>query len=832
MELLTAHQLTRYQRGEPLFQPLDLRLRKGTRIGVVGPNGSGKSTLLRLLAGLEPADEGRVVRPPGVRVALLPQASPDPTGEGVWDVAAAGLKAVREAEARLRQEERRLARGEPRDEPLAEALATFEALGGYTVEAKLREVLAALGFSEADYPRSTTGLSGGGRRRLGLAAVLAGGPEVLLLDEPTNHLDLSARAWLGARLARWPGAVVVVSHDRALLARATNATLFLDAGGMELRRGEYWRARQAREHELHALRRRDAEREREAERLRRMAAALARRGGRGAARRRHVAERTAASWSTDRVLQHAPAQSRLRLAGRGAAGVLLDGRALERTGVVKLVTVRLAAGRKVALVGANGSGKSTVLGLLAGSIPSDDPHAELRYAPRVRLAEIGQLDRGLEPALAVLDQLERVTPPARARRALADAGLVEARWRLLPEALSGGERARAGLALLAVREADLLLLDEPSNDLDLAAIEALERALQDSRAAVVLATHDRRLAERIADEVWAVEGGRVLSYPDVDAYLSRRPAASSAAVDANTDTNTDTPTNADAAPAPARSGPTARSGRVAPLGTPDTAATTEQDTGSATGPATGPDTRPDAGPDTGPATAHDPVEALEDEALAVDRLLEDPLLLAPRELDRLRERRRALDDALALAYDARLEPPQPRFAVHEQGLRIVADRLGNDLLAIAVDGGAAGLAMAALLRLQGSETPPPAAQGDAALVATWPWARVTRAGPLAHVAITEPRDACLLPWARAAFVSAVARLAFLLLDVSALQLFCSEALPDTPLQDAGGGWWTWTRTAFERHESWPHGADRGRRSRHRRANGGRRRTSSGRTHEP
>jgi len=176
MELLDVHHLTLLRRGEPLFRPLDLRLTAGMRLGLTGPNGAGKSTLLRLLAGELTADEGRVTRAPGVRVALLPQASDTPRGSTVRETASLGLAAVRDAEERLRAEERRLAAGEPREAALAEALDTFERLGGYRAEAELREILAALGFSEADHDRPAAGLSGGERRRLALAAALAGGP--------------------------------------------------------------------------------------------------------------------------------------------------------------------------------------------------------------------------------------------------------------------------------------------------------------------------------------------------------------------------------------------------------------------------------------------------------------------------------------------------------------------------------------------------------------------------------------------------------------------------------------------------------------------------------
>ncbi len=767
MDLLDAQHLTLLRRGEPLFRPLDLRLTGGMRLGVVGPNGTGKSSLLRLLAGDLTPDEGRVARAPGVRVARLPQAS-DPALKGtVWEVAGAGLAAVRDAEERLRSEERRLAAGEPREDALAEALETFERLGGYAAEAELREVLAALGFPERELDRPAARLSGGEQRRLALAGVLAGGPEVLLLDEPTNHLDLPTRAWLARRLSSWRGALVLVSHDRSVLEAATNGTLFLEGGGWELRRGSFARARAARDRELVALRRRDAARAREAERLRSMAAQLAQRGDRAAARRRRVAKRRHALLAGAAPATGAKHGVELDLRTRGTSGVLLDGRSLRREGVFEVPFVRVEAGQRIALLGANGVGKTTLLAMMAGDVPSDDPRCELRYAGGLRLVRAGQLDRGLEPDGSVLDQIARGAGEGRARQLLARAGVAPHRWAARPAELSGGERARAGLARLEALEADLLLLDEPTNDLDLEAVEALQAALERSSAALVLATHDRRLAETLADEVWVLAGGALHRFDGVSAYLSGaegRELTPEPAQDA-----------ADAAPDVPRGPPDAGSGQ------------------------------PGAGVPGGAGE----LEALEDERRAVERLLEDPTQLAPRELERLTARRGALEERLASAYDALLEPPAPRFRVRERGLPAVADRLHDDLLVMLVPDAEAPRAMDLLLRAEAGDD----VAAAAAATAPWAWARVRRDGPVAHVALHEPRIACTLPWARGALADAAARFAFTLLDVSALQLFSREPLPGTCLLEAGEGWWTWTRAAFARREGLPADTPRRRRRR-------------------
>ncbi len=775
MELLHLRHLTLLRNGEPLLADLDLRLRTGSRIGVVGSNGAGKSTLLSAVAGRLAPDDGAVLRPPGVRLGYLPQQLDELPASRVWEAAAAGLLAAREAEARLREEERRWAQDATSADALAEALETFERLGGYRAEADLRETLAAVGFPESSYDRPTAQLSGGERRRLALAAALAGEPELLVLDEPTNHLDLAMRAWLGRRLARWRGAVLLVSHDRALLDSATDATLFLERGTWELRRSSYGRARAARDRDLRALRRRDAERRKEAERLRAMAEELGRRGDRSAVRRRRQAERRHQQAAATAPEAGEASPTVLEPVTGTRQGVLLEARHLRREGVLEVPYLRLEAGRRVALVGPNGSGKSTLLALLAGELASDDPAAELRYASGLRLAHLRQLDRGLGAGQPVVAQLEEAVGRGQARRLLAEVGVGADAWTRPPEALSGGERARAGLALLLARRADLVLLDEPGNDLDLAALEALEEALRGGSAGVVLATHDRRLAEAIADEVWAIRDGVLLRYADVAGYV-----AGAEPLGGITEHADDLPDGgSDEATATAAQAPPPRSDALP--------AEVEREAPSAT--ALGP-------VDDATAALRVRLERLEDERNAIERALEDPLRLADRERERLAARRAALEDELASAYDALLEPPAPRFRVRERGVEVHADRYGDGLLVMVVPGDQAAAAMDAALRALAGD--PGAAARVAAL--PWPRAQVHRADRVGHIAVLEPGRSCLLPWARSCLVDAAAHFAFTLLDVRAVQHFTPGDLPGSRLTPAGDGWWSWGRADFLRAE--------------------------------
>ncbi len=752
MDLLTAHHLTRLQGGEALFAPLDLRLSAGMRLGLVGRNGSGKSTLLELLAGRLVPDEGRIVRAPGARVAYLPQRHGAPRDATVWQVAARALAPWREAEAAVHAEERRMARGEECAQTYDAALAHFEALGGYGAEARLRAHLATMGFDAEMLDRPAAALSEGQRRRLALAGALAGEPDVLLLDEPTNHLDLGMRRWLAEHLAARRGALVLVSHDRALLDGATGSTIFLEAGRWELRRGSYGRARRARERDLMALRRRDRERRREAARLEAMAEELGSFGHRNAQRRRRAALRGARALEPgpERAAGAAAGTPSLGLETRGTRGLLLEAHHLRLEGRVAVPPLRLYAGDKVALLGPNGSGKSTVLALLAGATASDDPRGRVRYAPRLRVAGVGQCDRGLVDGEPVVSQLQRVVRAQRARQLLAEAGLGHDRWDEPPERLSGGERMRAGLALLMAREADLLLLDEPSNDLDLAAVEALEEALQRSAAAVVLATHDRRLAESVCQRVWGLEGGRLRVYGDVAGYIAGRVSR---------------------ADAESPGGPAAPTPQAAPV----RSVTSAPSSAAASG-------------------ARERLRALEDERSALLAAASDPLSMSVRDAARAVERLAQLEEVLVAWWDARSPSPRPRFTLLERGLRIGADRSGAGLLVLLAPEREAPEVMAELLRgrSEGQDTP----------LGTAAWCELRRIGEVVHGTLHEPAEACLLPWARAALVDGAARHAFQLLGGTVAQLHCRAPLPDVRWRPAGDGWWLYARTDFARDSGW------------------------------
>ena len=644
MELLVANKLSLLVQGSPLFEALDITLRRGERIGLVGANGSGKSTLLTLLAGERMPDGGRVARAPGLRLERVAQdVAPPPVP--VRALVAGALRHLDELEASLRAEERRLAAGEERLEPYGRLLESFEAAGGYRAEAEAWAALEAFGIVEAVWDRRADTLSGGERRRLHLALALAGHPDVLLIDEPTNHLDVSMRRALAERLADYPGGLLLASHDRALLDRVCTHIALLERGGLTLRRGDYSAFERRRRAARTSSARRARERAKEEARIIETVAQLRSFGNAAAQRRRKRFERRLSELreAADRVptdrqpaaLGHKPLPSSGTLLAAEHLSKRRDGHT-----VVDDVCVTITAGDRVALVGVNGSGKSTLLALLAGTLSSDDPRARLRYGSGVRLAFADQHGRGIETGATPLEVLEQSVVTERARRLLAEAGVPAERWQIPSEALSGGERAQLSLARIVASEANLLLLDEPAVDLDLDGIERLERTLIDGAATLLFSSHDQRLIERVATRLWSLEGGELVEYrggfPGFVAGTRRREA------EPTEPTDFERPIDPEAA----------EHG-----GDGDAAADSD---------------------------AEDADSQLEIELAAIEDALSDPLRLSERARNRLERRRRALIEALSNLYDARYPAPLPRFAVRESGLEVRADlrsgALGLDLL--------------------------------------------------------------------------------------------------------------------------------------------------------
>ncbi len=481
--ILTLQDIALTFGGDPLLVGAALAVAPGERIALVGRNGSGKSTLLKLMAGLVAADGGTRFLRPGTGVGYMAQ---DPDFSGFATLAAFAAQELPEHE-------------------------------DWRIE-------AAMAGLKLDPGLAPDAASGGERRRAALAKILAEAPDLLLLDEPTNHLDIHAIGWLEAHLTETRTAFVVVSHDRAFLRNLTDRTLWVDRGEVRrLDRGfagfEAWRDKVYEEEDLtrHKLDRRIRAEGRWA------VEGISARRKRNQGRVRRLAEMRAER--REAILR--PGTAKLEFEAGAASGRLV----IEADGIskgfggrllVRDFSLKVTRGERVALVGPNGAGKTTLLRMLTGELKPDD--GKVRLGINLSPVVFDQNRAALDPEASLWATLTEDSPggsdqvlvrgkPRHVVGYLKDFLFAEAQARGPVSALSGGERARLLLARLMAKESNLLVLDEPTNDLDVETLDLLEELVADYEGTVLLVSHDRDFIDRVATTTIAMEGdGRAVVY--------------------------------------------------------------------------------------------------------------------------------------------------------------------------------------------------------------------------------------------------------------------------------------------------------------------------------
>jgi ATP-binding cassette subfamily F protein 3 len=502
--------------GRLILESASAQIPTGARVGLVGRNGAGKTTLFRVIAGDHASEHGSVQMPARTRIGRLLQEAPAGP-ESLIDIV---LAADRERAALLLEAETAV---DPNR--IAEIQTRLADIGAYAAPARAAGILAGLGFTPDDQKRASSEFSGGWRMRVALAALLFSEPDVLLLDEPTNYLDLEGALWLEDHIARYPRTVIIISHDRDLLDTAVDSILHLEQSKLTFYRGDYSSfERQRRERQTldqKFAKSQDAERKRltafvERFRAKATKARQAQSRLKLLAKLEPVPARVA---DEVREIVIPPPEKLL-----SPPIIALDDVAVgyePGAPVLRRLTLRVDVDDRIALLGANGNGKSTLTKLIAGRLAP--MNGTLVRADKLKVAYFAQhqLDE-LDPTASAYLHVRRLMPQAPEAKVRARVGAMGFPGLMAntPVAnLSGGEKARLLLGLATFDGPHLLMLDEPTNHLDIDSRAALIEAINDYPGAVILVSHDRYLLEACADRLWLVAGGGVVPFDgDVDDY--------------------------------------------------------------------------------------------------------------------------------------------------------------------------------------------------------------------------------------------------------------------------------------------------------------------------
>ncbi len=511
-----------------VFKDITWEIQHDQKIGLVGPNGAGKSSLFKLMMGEYTSEPGgALVRAKGVTVGYLPQQPEFAQIEIALDLALAGIPRMAEIEAELNLIETELAEPDVYNDSkvLSRTLAAqhklieeYESHGGVNYTTRVSELLRGLGLPESDFNKPIGVLSGGQKKLIGLARLLLARPAVLLLDEPDNHLDIPGKAYLEQLILNYPGAVVLISHDRYLLDACVTNIAEIEEGRLTTFTGSYTEyiidkdERLARQDELYQIQQRAIDR---------MEMALKRYqlwvkvSDKFASRVRSMQTRLA---KVDRLDHSTPEHRRLGLELNGWRG---SNQVLELVNVSKSfpprvilerINLLIRHGERVGLIGANGTGKSVLLRLILGQEQTDS--GEIKLGPSVLIGYYAQEHETLDPRQTVIDAVRLGGNMSEARAVSLLIRYLFSYQQATQKIgnLSGGEKSRLQLALLVLSRANFLLLDEPTNNLDIASAEVLENCLADFVGSVLVISHDRYFLDRTVDRILELDDAHLTEY--------------------------------------------------------------------------------------------------------------------------------------------------------------------------------------------------------------------------------------------------------------------------------------------------------------------------------
>ena len=512
MPILKLDQASLHYGNLVLLDQVDFSIRKGERIGLLGRNGAGKSTLLKVITGSIALDGGDRWLRQGTKIAYLDQDLPHADEQDVYDVVAHGLTGVGDLLARYHH-----AALDGDMKALEHIQHELEARDGWLLQQRVEKVISRLQLP-GDARMAT--LSGGWRRRVALGQALVGEPDILLLDEPTNHLDIPAIEWLEGQLQAYRGTVIFVTHDRAFLQKVANTIIELDRGHLSRWDGDYEGFLAFRERQLENEEKENSlfdKRLAEEEKWIRQGIKARRTRNEGRVRalksmREERSRRREQSGRADFALETADRS------GKRVAELDNVSKSFGENVVLDRFSTLVKRGDRIGIVGANGAGKSTLLRVLLGELEPDS--GTVKMGTNLEIAYFDQLRAGLDPEKDLVDNVcggqDFIEIDGRRRHAVSYLGTFlfsPDRIRMPVGALSGGEQNRAILARLFSKPANLLVLDEPTNDLDIETLELLEEILLDFKGTVLLVSHDRAFMDNVVTSILVLEGdGRVNEY--------------------------------------------------------------------------------------------------------------------------------------------------------------------------------------------------------------------------------------------------------------------------------------------------------------------------------
>ena len=509
MHLLKLDKANLHFGTQVLLDEVELNITRGDKLGLLGRNGAGKTTLLKILAGELALDSGERWIRPGTKMARLEQTLPEADALSVYDVVAGGLEEAGELLAQYHH----LIQGDDMD-ALARVQHKLEAVDGWNLQQKVETTLSQL---QLPADASMGELSGGWRRRVALARALVSEPDILLLDEPTNHLDIPAIAWLEEQLRNYRGSLILITHDRRFLQNVVNSIAELERGHLTVWRGDYQGFLNHREHELAA-----EERANELFDKKLAQEEVWIRQGIKARRTRNEGRVRALKAMRDERNQRRERQGRADFgvedasrSGKIVAELQHVSHAFEDKIILKDFSTIIQRGDRIGIVGPNGAGKSTLVKTLLGELKPDS--GVVKLGSKLEIAYSDQLRGHLDPEKNLIDNVcggqDFIEINGKRRHAISYLGdflFSPDRVRTPVKALSGGEQNRAILARLFSKPANMLVLDEPTNDLDIETLELLEEILLNFDGTVLLVSHDREFMDNVVTSLMVLKGNGVI----------------------------------------------------------------------------------------------------------------------------------------------------------------------------------------------------------------------------------------------------------------------------------------------------------------------------------